>query len=146
MLTFAVFRRTPGQACGRRCRYSVVALWLWWPQRSVVFGSSLNAAMLAQSAAILSHLFMHLFRTCCENFRPRSLKVRSPGHVKRHHLRKVWMLVIVTLNDWSHLNFQRLIALTANSIYKMFISEFWYRWPKIRSILRPFHYKLMVEI
>ena len=25
---------------------------------------------------------IHLFRTCCENFRPRSRKVRSPGHVK----------------------------------------------------------------
>ena len=96
----------------------------------------------------LSHLFMHLYRTCCENFRPRSLKVRSPGHVghvKRHHLRKVWMLVIVTPNDWSHWNFHRLISLTANSIYKIIISEYWYRWPKIRSILRPLHYKLMVE-
>ena len=27
-----------------------------------------------------------------------------------------------------------------SSIYKMFISEFWYRWHKIRSILRPLHY------
>ena len=34
------------------------------------------------------HLFIHLFRTSCENFRPRSLKVRSPGHVKWPHLRK----------------------------------------------------------
>ena len=31
---------------------------------------------------------MHLLRTYCENFRPRSLKVRSPGHVKRPDLRK----------------------------------------------------------
>ena len=30
----------------------------------------------------LAQLFIHLFRTLCENFRPRSLKVRSPGHVK----------------------------------------------------------------
>ena len=29
------------------------------------------------------------------------------------------------------------------SIYEMFISEFWYRWPKVRSILRPLHYKSM---
>ena len=28
------------------------------------------------------HLFVHLFRTSCENFRPRILNVRSPGHVK----------------------------------------------------------------
>ena len=30
----------------------------------------------------LAHLIIHLFRTCCANFRPRSRKVRSPGHVK----------------------------------------------------------------
>ena len=30
----------------------------------------------------LAHLIIHLFRTCCENFRPRSRKVRSPSHVK----------------------------------------------------------------
>ena len=30
----------------------------------------------------LAQLFIHLFRTLCENFRPRSLMVRSPGHVK----------------------------------------------------------------
>ena len=38
----------------------------------------------------LVHLFMHYFRTCCETFRPRSLKVRSPGHVKWPHLRNSW--------------------------------------------------------
>ena len=32
--------------------------------------------------------YVHLFRTCFENFRPRSLKVRSPDHVKWPHLRK----------------------------------------------------------
>ena len=30
-------------------------------------------------------------------------------------------------------------------IYKTYISEFWYRWPKVRSILRPLHYKSMGE-
>ena len=35
---------------------------------------------------LLLHLFIHLFRTCCE----RSFKVRSPGHVKWPHLRKSW--------------------------------------------------------
>ena len=30
----------------------------------------------------LAHLIIHLFRTCCENFKPRSRKVRSPGYVK----------------------------------------------------------------
>ena len=32
-----------------------------------------------------------------------------------------------------------------DSIYKIYISEFWYRWPKVRSILRPHHYKSMGE-
>ena len=40
-------------------------------------------------SGFLVYLFMHLFRKRCENFRPRSLKVRSPGHVKSPHLRKV---------------------------------------------------------
>ena len=30
----------------------------------------------------LAHLTIHLFRICCETFRSRSRKVRSPGHVK----------------------------------------------------------------
>ena len=32
-----------------------------------------------------------------------------------------------------------------NSIYKMYISEFWYRWPKVSSILRPPHYLLLSQ-
>ena len=37
--------------------------------------------MLKKKHLFLAHLFIHLFYTCCENFRPRSLKVRLPGHV-----------------------------------------------------------------
>ena len=29
-----------------------------------------------------AHFILHHFYTCCENFRPWSLKVRSPGQVK----------------------------------------------------------------
>ena len=32
-----------------------------------------------------------------------------------------------------------------NSIYKMYISVLWYRWPTVRSILRALHYKSMGE-
>ena len=32
--------------------------------------------------AVQAHLFINRFHTCCEHFRPRSLKVRSSGHVK----------------------------------------------------------------
>ena len=33
-----------------------------------------------------------------------------------------------------------------DSMYKTFISEFWYLWPEVRSISRPPHYKSMGEI
>ena len=36
----------------------------------------------ARSAVFLAHLFTYPFRTLSIKFRPRSLKVRSPGHVK----------------------------------------------------------------
>ena len=48
--------------------------------------------MSARSAGLqhfLAHLITHFFRTC-ENFRVRSLNIRSPGHVKWPHLRKSW--------------------------------------------------------
>ena len=54
------------------------------------------------------------------------------------------MHVIATPNSRSPCHFPRLIFLTV--YLKMYISEFcWYRWPKARSILRPLHYKSMVE-
>ena len=59
----------------------------------------------------------HLFRTCCENFRPRSLTVRSLGHVKWPSSEKVWMLVsrhIATSNARSPWNFQRLISVAVS--------------------------------
>ena len=83
----------------------------------------------------LIYLFTLLFRTC-ENFRPRSLKVKSPGHVKWPHHRKKRMVVIATLNKHSAIHIR-------NGIYEMAISEFWYQWPKCRSILRLLHYKSM---
>ena len=87
-----------------------------------------------------------MFRICCENCRPMSLKVRLPGHVKWPHL-------IKRLNA-RHSYAKWTIALklsaivTSNSIYKMFYSpipEFWYSWFKTRSILWPPHYKSMGE-
>ena len=33
-----------------------------------------------------------------------------------------------------------------NSMYKIYISEFSYRWPKVSSLLRPIYYKSMGEI
>ena len=48
----------------------------------------LGGGMLRPPLRFLAHLIIHLFRTCCENFRPRSRKVRSPNHVKWPHLIK----------------------------------------------------------
>ena len=87
-------------------------------------------------------LIMHLFRTC-ENFRSRSRKVRSPGHVKWPHLIKSlnahqsyadWTIdCLETFNNWY----------LSKSVHKMYISEFSYRWPKVRWILWSLHYKWM---
>ena len=40
------------------------------------------------ASPFLVHLIIHLFRICCEAFRPRSHKDRSPGHAKWPHLMK----------------------------------------------------------
>ena len=65
--------------------------------------------------------------------------VRLPGHVKTPHLRKSlnarhsyteWLFTLKLSEIDIH-----------NSIYKIYISEFLYRWPKVRSNLRPLHYK-----
>ena len=57
------------------------------------------------------YLFLHMlwkFQT------QRTLKVRSLGHVKWPHLRKVLILVIATPNDRSPWNFERLIIITVS--------------------------------
>ena len=64
-----------------------------------------------------------------------------PGRarVQWPHLRaqKVWMLVLATPTERSP-NALKLSAIDiSNSIYKTCVSEFWYRWPKVMSILRP---------
>ena len=89
----------------------------------------------------LAQLFMHLFCTCCKNFRTRSHKVRSPGHVKWLHIRK-------SLNDrHSYTEGPITSKLSAidirNGIYKLYLclGFFLYRWPKVKSTLRPFHFK-----
>ena len=90
----------------------------------------------------LGDLFMHPFLTCCENFKPKSLKVRLSGHIKWPHLRK-------RLNGRHSYNWPIALKLSAidmsNSFYKVYASEFWYRWARVRPILRPLHYKSMGE-
>ena len=66
------------------------------------------------------------------------VKISGPGHVRSGHVK--WPHLIKSLNlrqsytDWTIALKLSAIA-TSNSIYKIFISEFWYRWPKVRSIL-----------
>ena len=78
-----------------------------------------------------------------ENFRPRSLNVRSPGHVKRPHLRKSFN-ARQSYTEWP-ITLKLSAIDTRISIYQMYISEFLYPWPKVRSTLRPLHYKWMGE-
>ena len=106
-----------------------------------VFVNNLKTA--ARSAAVFAHLIIHLFHTCCENFRPRPRKVRSPGHVKRPHLIKS-LNVPPRYTDWTIALKPSGIA-TRKGIYKTYILEFLYLWLKVRSILWPLHYKSMGE-
>ena len=82
----------------------------------------------------LAHLFIHFFAL---------VKVSDPGLSRSGHQvttsdltsEKVWIHVVATPNDRP---LSKLPAIDIrNSIYEMFISQFWYRWPKVRSILRP---------
>ena len=68
----------------------------------------------------LAHLIIHLFCTCCENFRPRSRKVRSPGHIKWPHLIKC-LNVRQRYTDWTFALKLSAIA-TSNIVYKTYIS------------------------
>ena len=87
-------------------------------------------------------MFLHFFCTR-KNYRPRSPKVRSPGQVKWPHLMKS-LNARQRYTDWTIA--LKLSAIDIHtSIYETYISEFWYRWPKVRSILRPLHYKSMGE-
>ena len=97
---------------------------------------------MVQSITVISTPVHNLFHTC-DNFRPRSLKVRSPGHAKGPHLIKS-LNASHSYTEWPF-TLKLSVLDICNSIYKMFISEFWYWWPKVRSILWPLHCKLMGE-
>ena len=78
--------------------------------------------------SFLTHLFIHLFRICCENFRCRSLKV--PGHVKWPDLRQS-LNARHSYTEWP-ITLKHSAVDIHNSIYKTYILKFWYRWPKVR--------------
>ena len=76
--------------------------------------SQISQKTAVPAPPFLVRLFTQLFRTLCENFRPRSLKVKSPGHVSDLTSEKVWMLIISTLNYWSLWYLQRLASVTVS--------------------------------
>ena len=68
-------------------------------------------------------------------------EVRSPGQVK-------WPNYKITFQSRHGYNVSgKVMKLSeydeVTSAYKTYISDFWYRWPKVRSFLRPPHYKSM---
>ena len=88
--------------------------------------------------------------TCSYIISPHVVKLLDIGRSRSRHpvmssdlnSGKVWILVIytkcpITLKHWA--------IDICTSIYKMYISELRYSWPKVRSILRPLHYKSMGE-
>ena len=87
--------------------------------------------------------FFALFLNFPENFRPRSPKIRSPGQVKWPHLRKKnYNRVTATVVERKIWSFQDLVyyQVPTNCIPRI---SFLYRWPKVRSISLPPHYKSM---
>ena len=95
----------------------------------------------AQRRRVFTHLTPHLFRNFCENLDPMPCEVRSPGQVK-------WPNYKITFQSRHGYNLSgKVMKLSeydeVTSAYKTYISDFLYRWPKVRSFLRPPHYKSM---
>ena len=79
--------------------------------------------------------------TLCQNFNPRSPKVRSPGQVKIKN-------GFPTLRPRSgHTRYpigsKRSAFHKIIDTYNLYISDFLYLWPEVRSISWPHHYKSM---
>ena len=107
--------------------------------------------MAARSAAVFlipyQTLILHFFQKfgylTSENFVPRSSRVRSPGQIKWPYLLKsLWYYS--SYNSWTTNIKLSGYHRTANS-YKTYVSDLLFRWPKVRSILCPPHYKAMGE-
>ena len=85
--------------------------------------------------------YPHLFRNFCKNFDPMPCEVRSPGQVK-------WPNYKITFQSRHGYNVSGKVMKLSEydeliSAYKTYITDFWYRWPQVRSFLRPPHYKSM---
>ena len=110
-----------------------------WTPPAVFRGQQENGG--AQRRRVFTYLTPHLFGNFCESFDPGSCKVRSPGQVKwLHHTQtlqsrpsySVWGKVM-KLSEYNEVI----------GTYKMYISDFWYMWPQVRSFSWTPHYKSM---
>ena len=95
----------------------------------------------AQRRRVFTHLTPHLFHSFCEYFDPMPCDVRSLGQVK-------WPNYKITFQSRHGYNVSGKVMKLSEydeliSAYKTYISDFWYRWPQVRSFLRPTHYKSM---
>ena len=75
-----------------------------------------------------------------------NVKISDPGHSMSRHKVMSSDLIPEKMNArHSYTECPIILKLSVidirNSIYKMYISEFWWRWPKVRSFSRPLHFK-----
>ena len=81
------------------------------------------------------------FGTLCRNFSPRSPKVRSPGQVK---VKNGFLTLRLRSGHTRYpIGFKPSVFHKMIDTYNLYISDFWYLWPEVRSISWPHHYKSM---
>ena len=79
--------------------------------------------------------------TLCKNFNPRSPKVRSPGQVK---VKNGFLTLRLRSGHTRYpIGFKPSVFHKMIDSYNLYISDFWYLWPEVRSISWPHHYKSM---
>ena len=79
--------------------------------------------------------------TLCKNFNPRSLKVRSPGQVK---VKNGFLNLRLRSGHTRYpIGFKPSVFHKITDTYNLYVSDFWYLWPEVRSISWPHHYKSM---
>ena len=92
--------------------------------------------------------FQYLLRielhTLCQNFNSRSPKVRSPGQVK---VKNGFLTLRLRSGHTRYpIGFKPSVFHKMTDTYNLYISDFWYLRPEVRSISWPHHYKSMAKI
>ena len=95
----------------------------------------------ARSAAIFQYLLRIKLDTLCKNFNPRSPKVRSPGQVK---VKNGFLTSRLRSGNTTYpIGFKPSVFHKMIDTYNLYISDFLYLWPEVRSSSWPHHYKSM---